>query len=341
MNDFSERDGTSSLPKIVHLQHNLEEGSNWQEWNEHFSTAIEKTFGSKVANAFQNGTEPSFVLKKASINASSAKKRAVKKENEETLRDAKQYRKDADKAVAAAMQTMSKDSLSRLKRHPDFNNIRDQDKLYNPLRFSSLVKLTHQLTDNFMVRQAKRNELNAMTQGLDETIMIFLERVIATAKLAFPNDGFDQVFFMSTFIKNTNSSFKALPTEELFDKNIQEFLQLIEDDAILEDKRTLFDMISFIEERAVKHNHLMRNIRSSPMAFKTDSSSSAEGAVMLTANNNKNGKNVKKEDAIKANCTFCSLLPENGSFKNINPDNHSDSNCFRRKKASELGKREQ
>ena len=89
-------------------------------------------------------------------------------------------------------------------------------------------------------------------------------------------------------------------------------------------------MISFIEERAVKHNHLMRNIRSSPMAFKTDSSSSAEGAVMLTANNNKNGKNVKKEDAIKANCTFCSLLPENGSFKNINPDNHSDSNCFKR-----------
>ena len=86
MNDFSERDGTSSLPKIVHLQHNLEEGSNWQEWNEHFSTAIEKTFGSKVSNAFQNGTEPSFVLKKASINASSAKKRAVKKENEETLK---------------------------------------------------------------------------------------------------------------------------------------------------------------------------------------------------------------------------------------------------------------
>jgi len=330
MND-SERDGTGTNFKIGLLQHSLNGTSNFQEWNEGLVAGIEKQFGSKVANPFQNGSEPNFTMMKAPTNATSANKKAIKKANEETLKDAKQYRKDVDRAVAAALLTMSKDSLARIKRHDGFENIRDQDKLYNPLRFISLVKETHQLTDNFLVRQAKRNELNSMTQGTEEPVMLYLERVIATSELAFPNETFDQVLFMSTFIKNTNSSFKSIPTEALFDKNIQEYLQKIEDDAIPENKRNLFHMITFIEEEAVKHNHLMRNIRASPMISKTDSSSSDDGAVMLAYN----GKNVKGDET-KKNCTFCSLLPEDGSFKNINAGNHTDSNCFRRQKASEL-----
>jgi len=74
MND-SERDGTGTNFKIGLLQHSLNGTSNFQEWSECLVAGIEKQFGSKVANPFQNGSEPNFTMMKAPTNATSAKKK--------------------------------------------------------------------------------------------------------------------------------------------------------------------------------------------------------------------------------------------------------------------------
>jgi hypothetical protein len=278
---------TSAMSKVPMLSFSITSGSNYEDWFEPMTKAVSTVFGSKVGNAITEGNVPEFEVLRPRKSSSKATKRLIIAKNEDTRKQEIAFHNECDRAVATIVNTISKDSATRLKGHSDFSLIRKKNGLYNIFRFMSLVKATHQLPDNFLVRQSKKDELMTMSQGEDESTMIFLERVKTTAKVAYPDGNFDEAKYMSTFIKNSNSTFKALPTEEIFDRNILSFLEKVDDGSIPLQDRTLFKMISMVEEAAIRYNTLAANIRSSPAARKVDSNS---GGTAMMAAQNKNGK---------------------------------------------------
>ena len=322
----SKTDGASTMDKIPMLSWDITKGSNYVKWFELLVKEITRIFGSIVGNAMTEGTVPKFKLEKAPQGSSKAMKKYVKDKNEEIQKQEIAFHKDCDKAVATIMTKISEDSTTRMKGHANFKQIRNRDGRYNMVLFMCLVRATHQLPNNHLIRQSKRDELLTMTQGDVETIMNFLERVITTAKIAYPDGDFNQANHISTFIKNTNSTFKQLPTEEIFHKTIFEFLEKIDDDSMPEQDRTLFKLISVVEDTAIKYNTLNSNMNRSPAAFKSEVNS--EGTVMVASQNN-NGKSSSKDNGAKNSCcTFCNGLPEDYPG-NINSKNHTIEKCFR------------
>ena len=216
---------TSAVAKVPVLSFSITSGSNYEEWHEMMTKAVSTVYGSKIGNAITDGTVPEFEVLRSKKTSSKATKRLIIAKNEDSRKQEIAFHNECDKAVATIMSTISKDSATRLKGHSDFKQIRKKNGLYNIFRFMSLVKATHQLPDNFLVRQSKRDELMTMSQDEGETIMIFLERVKTTVKGAYPDGDFDEANYMSTFIKNSNSTFKALPTPDIFERTILSFLE--------------------------------------------------------------------------------------------------------------------
>ena len=335
MNTQRQEVSNAALTKVPSLSLDSTGDSNLDHWQELLVRAITPTYGSHVVSAITDGIMPIFKTSVAPKGSSKDAKKRIIAKNEDICKQEITFYKDCDKAVGTIMSTISQDSLTRLKEHVDYEHVRNKDGLINIIRFMSLVRSTHQMQDDFVLKQAKKEELYSMKQGEEETIMVFLERVKLVAKAAFNEGGFDQAKFMPTFIKNCNAKFKSLPTEEIFDKTVYKFLQKIDDGSMPEEERTLFKLISTIEQNAIRIHKLSSNFRGPSSATMHDSSGTA-----MVASQNSNGKNTSNEGADnKLHCNFCANLPDNGQFKvfnTLNPGNHTDKNCYRRKKAVKL-----
>ena len=327
----SRQDVLGAMSKIPQLTLDSEGESNIDTWEELMVPAITTIFGSHVAAAITEGTVPKFKSSFAPRGSNKETKKKIDAKNEEIHKQEIKFYENCDKAVAIIMTTMSRDSTTRLKRHADFEQVKNKDGLYNIIQFMALVRSTHQLQDNQAVRQSKKNELHAMKQGDEEKIMVFLERVYSVAKVAYPDGHFNQAKFLPTFIANCNDAFKALPTEEEFVKIVGKFLDEIHNESMPEKDRTLFKFISVVENTAMKHNKLSANIhlRSSPAKTESSSMAMVAAQVKIGKSPNKNG------DDNNLHCRFCEGLPED-KFRNVNPDNHPEERCFRKKKAIEL-----